>query len=343
MYISSFHRDLFLFFLSFVFSISLSAQQMFEWEREFVEKENYNYEELDFINTEEGIKLSGTLITPKTSFDKIVMIVPGSGQDTRYSHFILAEELVKNGIAVYRFDERGVGTSEGSYSPFSSDLSSDTYYGYLNLRKEERFKHHKIGILGHSLGGRATINTYAKEPNIDFLLFMATPVIKHGNNYKYQASINLGDYYHIKGHSQEEMVQLIDTINSIIVTYDSPKKAKKEARKVARSLGFKNSSRKNGYGKFLTNAYIDVTKEDNEETYRNIRVPSFYFIGGGDEHVNPIEDPEFLRAMQNPFIKIKVYPKLNHWLTEEGLPIGASLYQMDGEVMNDIIEWIKQQ
>ena len=76
-----------------IFTCTLSAQHIFEYEREIKIKENYNYQEIEFHNTLDKIKLSGTLISPKTEFNKIVLIIPDTGKDPRYAHFVLAEEL----------------------------------------------------------------------------------------------------------------------------------------------------------------------------------------------------------------------------------------------------------
>ena len=39
--------------------------------------------------------LKTPIITQKTNYDKIVIIAPGSGPDTRNSHYILTEELLE--------------------------------------------------------------------------------------------------------------------------------------------------------------------------------------------------------------------------------------------------------
>lgn len=141
---------------------------------------NYHFQEIDFFDTDENIKLSGTLITPKSDYSKIIIIAPGSGKDTRDSHYILAEEFLKNGIAVYRYDDRGFGKSEGKYNVSINDNNNDLYYAFQNLRLNDTLKQKEIGILGHSLGGYATLNACANELNIDFLILMSTPVEKFG-------------------------------------------------------------------------------------------------------------------------------------------------------------------
>lgn len=150
--------------------------------------ERYNSQEIDFIDSEENVKLSGTLISPKTNYSKIVVITPGSGQNNRNSHYNIAEELLKNGIAVYRFDDRGVGKSGGKVNFGVDQIIKDLYYALDNIQKIDSLSNKKIGALGHSLGGIATIDAYQNRLKIDFLILMATPIEKFGKFNKPQYS-----------------------------------------------------------------------------------------------------------------------------------------------------------
>lgn len=157
------------------------GQDFLVFEKKINNEENYTFQDIDFFDTEENIKLRGTLISPKSDYSKIVIIAPGSGKDTRNSHYILTEEFLKNGIAVYRYDDRGFGKSEGKYNISINDNNNDLYYAFQNLRLNETLVQKKIGILGHSLGGYAALNACANELSIDFLILMSTPVEKFGN------------------------------------------------------------------------------------------------------------------------------------------------------------------
>ena len=311
------------------------SQNMFDYEQEINSKENYNFQEVDFQNTDENIKLSGTLIAPKTNYDKIVIIVPGSGRDTRYAHFVLAEELLKNGIAVYRFDERGIGKSEGEFDTSATSLTDDLTFAILELRRLDFTKFHQIGVLGHSLGGIASIGAYEKNPNIDFLIQMDTPVEKYGAFFKYQTINNISEFYQIKGKTQEQVVELLNLIYPIIISNDDFNTIRVKAKKVAMENGFK----KNFY-KFISPAHIDHVKQNHEETYKNINIPVLYIIGGNDKFVNPISETEILESFKNTNIQIKIMGGLNHWLTEKNAKAGTSLYQMDRSALTEIINWI---
>ncbi|MGE8302563.1 MAG: alpha/beta hydrolase family protein, partial [Sphingobacterium paramultivorum] len=67
----------------------------------------------DIVFKSEGINLAGTMLQPRSAHAAIVLI-HGSGQEKRMMEF--ASYLAKNGIAVFTYDKRGVGKSEGTYA-----------------------------------------------------------------------------------------------------------------------------------------------------------------------------------------------------------------------------------
>ncbi len=83
----------------------------------------YNSEDVTFENTKDSIKLAGTLTYPKegTQFPVVVTITGSGPQDrneTIFNHkpfWVIADYLTKNGIAVLRFDDRGIGKSTGIF------------------------------------------------------------------------------------------------------------------------------------------------------------------------------------------------------------------------------------
>ncbi|MCD0469213.1 alpha/beta hydrolase [Flavobacterium sp. JAS] len=170
-------KKVILIFLLISFNKSIS-QNKSDFEKEIEHPELYNSKDIDFIDSEEDVKLGGTLIFPKTEYSKIVVITPGSGQNTRNSHYVIAEELLKKGIAVYRFDDRGVGKSGGEVNFSVDQIIRDLYYALNNIQKIDSLSKKHIGVLGHSLGGIATIDAYQEGLKMDFLILMSTPIEK---------------------------------------------------------------------------------------------------------------------------------------------------------------------
>jgi pimeloyl-ACP methyl ester carboxylesterase len=142
----------------------------------------YYTENVKFTNTKEDISLAGTLSLPqKEGKFPAVILISGSGQQNRDSEIlghkpflIIADYLTRNGIAVLRYDDRGVGESKGNPTlSTSADFANDARAAieYLKNRKEINGK--KIGIIGHSEGGMIAPMIAATDKNIAFLVLLA--------------------------------------------------------------------------------------------------------------------------------------------------------------------------
>jgi len=107
----------------------------------------YYTEDVTFSNPKASVTLAGTLTLPKeTGKYPAVILITGSGAQNRDEELlghkpflVLADYLTRNGIAVLRFDDRGFGSSTGSFkTATSSDFATDveSAFTYLKNRKE---------------------------------------------------------------------------------------------------------------------------------------------------------------------------------------------------------------
>lgn len=167
-----------IFIFIFIFSNILYCQKYSDFGKEISNNKIYSQHDFNFVNSKDNIKLYGTLIIPNKSYTKVVIIAPGSGPNTRNSHYELVEELLNNGIAVYRYDERGIGQSEGKY--WFVEKNIDLFYALESLKKTDTISKKKIGIIGHSMGGIRAIETYFINKNLDFLVLISTPIERNG-------------------------------------------------------------------------------------------------------------------------------------------------------------------
>lgn len=327
---------IFLFFLTI--SLNGFSQNMFNYEREINNKENYDYQEIEFQNTDDKIKLSGTLITPKSDFEKIVIILAGSGRDSRYAHFILAEEFLKNGIAVYRFDERGVGKSEGDFSSSFIKQSNDLIFAIENLNSLNKLSKKKIGVIGHSLSGVASIDAFKKSANIDFLIQWSTPIEKNGAFLKYQISKNNKFFNAIKGKTISERITLLDIINTIIL--ENPNTDAIGIYKKVKKIAKKNNYKKDSFSEYIMPSTLEIVRSNYEKTYQNIQIPTLYIIGSKDQFVNPKNSIKLLNSFNNKNITIKLFDGLNHFLNKlELTSMTKEVYELDERALKEIINW----
>jgi len=145
----------------------------------------YTCEEVSAQNG--SITLSGTLTLPE-GFDPqrpvpVVVMVTGSGAQNRDSEIlqhkpflVIADYLAKNGIASFRYDDRGVGKSTGDFkSAVTKNFASDAEACLNKLRSDRRFS--KIGVLGHSEGGQVAF-MLSGEGKTDFAVTLGAPGVK---------------------------------------------------------------------------------------------------------------------------------------------------------------------
>jgi alpha/beta superfamily hydrolase len=144
----------------------------------------YTSEEVIFTNAVDEIKLAGTLTLPKGEgpFPAVVLI-SGSGPQNRNSEImshkpflVISDHLTRNGIAVLRYDDRGVDKSGGNFTTATTmDLSNDALaaFNFLNSRKEIRKE--AIGLIGHSEGGMIAPVVANNQEEVGFLILLAGP------------------------------------------------------------------------------------------------------------------------------------------------------------------------
>lgn len=148
-------------------------------------KHQYSQYDVSFENKSDGITLAGTLTIPQSNKPvPAVLLISGMGPNDRdytmMGHklfLVLAEYLTQQGIAILRYDKRGVGQSTGTYNNMltSEDFARDAAAGieYLNNRPE--IDRTRIGIVGHSEGGMIAAMVASQLPSIAFIILLAAP------------------------------------------------------------------------------------------------------------------------------------------------------------------------
>lgn len=144
----------------------------------------YLSEDVEYTNTESGLKLAGTLTFPKGAKNcPAVVLITGSGaqdrDETIYKHkpfFVIADYFARKGIATLRVDDRGIGGSEGNINSVTSeDLTTDVLAGVEFLKTRKEINPGKIGLIGHSEGGLIAPIAAKKSNDVAFIVMMAGP------------------------------------------------------------------------------------------------------------------------------------------------------------------------
>jgi pimeloyl-ACP methyl ester carboxylesterase len=130
------------------------------------------------------LKIAGTLqLTEQDSSQPIVILISGSGAQDRdetifgFKPFrILADSMASIGFASFRYDDRGIGGSNGNTDATLNELSDDLLHVIRYLKEDERIDSNRVFLLGHSQGGiLAGIATFSED--IAGVILMATPVL----------------------------------------------------------------------------------------------------------------------------------------------------------------------
>lgn len=143
----------------------------------------YRSEDVTYDNpAAPGVKLAGTLTLPQGArLHPATIIISGSGPQDRdgtvfehKAYLVLADHLTRNGIAVLRVDDRGVGASTGATAAdTSADFADDVAAGVAFLRTRPEIDARRIGLIGHSEGGIIAPMVAARDPAIAFLVLWA--------------------------------------------------------------------------------------------------------------------------------------------------------------------------
>ena len=144
----------------------------------------YSIEEVTFTNTEAGIDLAGTLTIPDGlgPFPGVVLVSGSGPQDRDESlmghkpFLVLADHLSRRGIAVLRFDDRGVGSSGGEFQTATSeDFTEDALAGVSYLEGQDRVAEIQVGIVGHSEGGLIAPLAAIRSEKVAYIVMLAGP------------------------------------------------------------------------------------------------------------------------------------------------------------------------
>jgi uncharacterized protein len=144
----------------------------------------YHEEEVRIPNGD--VTLAGTLSMPPSGGPfPCAILLTGSGAQNRdeeifgFAPFkILADHLTRDGFAVLRCDDRGVGGSTGNLTnSTAADFSRDALAMHAYLAARPEINHASIGLIGHSEGGEVAVMTAATSRDIAFVVLLAGPSV----------------------------------------------------------------------------------------------------------------------------------------------------------------------
>lgn len=328
----------------------------------------YDEEEVSYRNQKDNIKIAGTLTVPRGgSRYPAVLLITGSGPQDRNEtiaghrpFLVLADHLTRNGIAVLRVDDRGVGgTDIGSLSATSENLAEDVLAGVNFLRQRKEIDPKMIGLVGHSEGGMIAPMVAGRSNHVSFIVLLAG-LGQSGEDVIYSQNELILKTQGAHVDTIRHAVSLSKRINSIVKTETDEKcieqKINEEVAAYDRTLGDLQKllfapaagAVKASMPIYKTAWYRYFITFDPQPVLKNVRVPVLALNGELDLQVPAKENLDLieagLKAGGNKDVTVKAFPKLNHLFQTSQTGLLSEYAKIDEtmspEVLKTVSDWI---
>lgn len=289
----------------------------------------YTAEEV-VIPTARGYTLAGTLTRPKGAAKMpAVVTISGSGPQDRDSRISIvpnyapfrdiADTLGRRGIAVLRFDDRGVGASGGASSranATSADFADDVASAVAYLRTRRDIDGTRIALAGHSEGGFIAPMVAAKDPTVRAIALLAGPAYNGRRVLEFQNE-----------NAITAATQLTDTQRDSI---------RRTVPKGLDSLAAANT----WMGFFM--------KTEPSAALRRVKQPTLVLQGNTDQQVTPEQADSIatiLKTSGNSRVTVRRFPATNHLFLVDpsGAPAGYTALKdtkLRRDVLGTLADWM---
>ena len=296
----------------------------------------YVEQEVVFENMKAGIKLAGTLTLPDTNgVYPAVVLISGSGPQDRNQEItghkpflVIADHLTRQGIAVLRYDDRGVAGSEGVFNEATTvDFADDADAAWLFLTDHKNINPKNVGLVGHSEGGMIAPMVAANRKEVAFIVLLAAPGVTGEKILLRQTEL----IYKASGMDEEVVEGIVKRngkIYSILKKIDDEEKAAKKIRKILEKEAKKIPDQERGDHK-LKRYEIDAQVKtsvspwfrnfvnfDPQPYLKSVSCPVLALNGELDLQVaaneNLLEIEKAMIIGANPNYKVMEIPGLNH-------------------------------
>ena len=125
-----------------------------------------------------GAAVQATICVPEKANCPLVIMLHGfMGDREQFGGFrLIADELLKEGVATIRMDFAGCGDSTESFENLSLDSMKEDAINALNyMKKNYDINEDRIGILGFSMGGRAALEIVAESLATPHMMWLIAP------------------------------------------------------------------------------------------------------------------------------------------------------------------------
>lgn len=312
----------------------------------------YRCEDVTFTN--DGITFAGTLTLPDSGccFPAVVLVA-GSGphdrDETVFGHkpfLLISDALSRNGFAVLRYDERGVGDTEGGDPNAPTEpLATDAMAALRYLKTRPEVDNANVGFLGHSEGGMIAIMNAAKYPNeVAFIVSMAGTGVSGFDLAMQQVRLEA------KAQGEEisdEVLAISEEIFRIVATEEDSVTLRNKLLPLYENPVLKEELQGMTAEQAVDMSIITkcVIQYDPTENLKRVKCPMLAINGTLDYQVACEENLAAIKRLV-PHATVKAYDGLNHFFQTCDGWVGSSQYGLFQETMSplvleDVTEWLK--
>ena len=333
----------------------------------------YNEEEVSFRNAEQGFSLGGTLTLPggEGPFPAAILVT-GSGSQNRdeeiFGHKpfkLIADHLTRNGIAVLRYDDRGVASSGGSLLETTTrDYAEDARSAFDYLFKRSEIDHSEIGVIGHSEGGMIALMLASSQNDIAYILSLAGPGVD-GKTILLEQSDYIASLSGVEKSILEDNRTVMSNVYDLMIAHESYQVWEEEVLKFTSKFYSEKGSynfseediergKRNLLGSIPESSYAWMryfVMFDPASLFGSIKCPVLALNGEKDCQVLPEGNISAIRMglleAGNTNSTTMILPGLNHLFQncETGLPNEYGIIEetFDQKTLEIMSEWIRQQ
>ncbi len=289
----------------------------------------YRTEELT-IDAPGGVKLSATVTVPAGTgpFPGLVLIHGSGPQDrdeTIFGHkpfWVLADALTRRGVAVLRYDKRGVGKSTGPTATVTSlDFAGDAEAALGALLARPEVNRDRVGLLGHSEGGLIAPLIAGRREGVAFVVLLAGPGATGAEVLRHQGSL-----MQRKLGTPEERVARIDAayrqVMALVTSTQSAAALAGPLRPLVKELVAAQGGPDRdevinvAVAQFLLPWLRFFAAYDPVPVLKKVRCPVLALFGELDTQVDPAQNlPPLAAALEaggNPDYTVVKLPRCNH-------------------------------
>ena len=312
----------------------------------------YMEEEVTFENTNDTVTLAGTFTKPKSlkNFPTVILI-SGSGPQNRNEELmghqpflVLADYLTRNGIAVLRYDDRGVGASTGRFDTSTIyDFAEDTKAAVSYLKSRKDIDKNKIILLGHSEGGMVAPLVASKDKTIAAIITLAGP----GERLDKVLLQQQKDIYSRSGMPKatvDSIISLNKGFYDIVNTVDKSQ-INKEFLKYGQSKSMSNIEITQQIESVSDRWFYSFITYDPKEILQQVSCPVLAINGSKDMQVNASQNltaiKDNLAQGGNKNVTIKEMEGLNHLFQKANTGMPNEYAQIEETMSPEVLEIIK--